>query len=101
MMTPQQLEALILELMKDIYNADYIGKLKVEEIGEGFLIKIGMQTPEVPITIYTEEKGDKLIKFLKKELRDRNLDPHYFGSISLVYRAVCNNVQNKKCCDKR
>lgn len=40
-----------------------------------------MNVPEYPIVIYTELKGDKLLKFLKKELRDRNLSPEFFGNI--------------------
>ena len=57
-----------------------------------------MSFPEAPITIYTELTGDKLLKFLKKELRDRNLSPEFFGTISLTYFNHCNNKRTK-CCD--
>lgn len=100
-MTPQKLEAVILEYLKDIYNADYIGKLNVTKELNGFLIKLGMNNPDAPIMIYTELQGDKLLKFLKKDLRDRNLSPYFFGNISLVYPTNCNNQENRKCCDTR
>lgn len=97
-MTTQDLEAVILEYMKDIYKADYVGKLQVTKQNKGFLIELGMNTPEAPIVIYVELTGDKLLKFLKKELRDRNLSPRFFGNISLVYINNCNQTY-KKCCD--
>ena len=98
-MTTQELEALILELIKDIYNAEYIGKLKVTKAGNGYLIQLGMDVPEYPISIYAELEGDKLIKFLKEELHNRHLSSAYFSSIQLVYKALCQPV-NTKCCDQ-
>jgi hypothetical protein len=53
-MEPKDLEVLILELMRDIYNAEYIGKLKVEQKGEGYLIKFGLHNNDYPLIIYTE-----------------------------------------------
>ena len=100
-MTVQELEVVILDSMKDIYNADYVGKLTVTKELNGFLIKLGMNTPEAPIIIYTELTGDKLLKFIRKELRDRNLSPRFFGNVSLVYPSNCNNQVNRKCCDTR
>lgn len=99
-MSTQELEALIRDNMKDIYNAEYKGKLKVEQKLNGFLIEIGMLTPEAPIVIYTELTGDKLKKFIKDELRNRQLSPENFGYISLVYKTSCKPI-NTKCCDKR
>lgn len=97
-MTPQELKQLILNILKDLYKADYIGKLQVTKECNGFLIKLGMNVPEYPIIIYTELTGDKLLKFLKKELRDRNLSPEFFGNIQLTYFYHYNN-KNRKCCD--
>ena len=50
-MTSQELEAAILECIRDIYKADYVGKLSLEEVEFGWLIKFGMITPEAPITL--------------------------------------------------
>lgn len=99
-MSTQELEALILDYMKDIYKAEYRGKLKVTQELNGYLIELGMLTPETPIVIYTELQGDKLKKFLKDELRNRQLSPENYGYISLVYPTSCKPI-NTKCCDKR
>lgn len=96
-MTTQELELAIREYLKDIYKADYIGKLSVTK-PNGYLIKLGLNTPDTPITIYTELEDDSLKKFLIKELRDRRLSPYFFGNLELIYPSVCNNVK-KKCCD--
>jgi tRNA A37 threonylcarbamoyladenosine dehydratase len=59
-----------------------------------------MSFPEAPITIYTEETDDdKLIKFIRKELRNRNF--YGYGYISLVYPPDNNLCKSRKCCDTR
>ena len=98
-MTIQELEAVTLEYLRDIYKSDYIGKLKVS-VDKGYTIQLGMGTPEAPITIYAELQDEDFKKFLKKELRDRHLHPNNFGSIQLYYPHTCNH-KNKKCCDQR
>lgn len=99
-MTTQDLEVAIRECITDICKAQYVGKLKIKEYPEGWLINIGMGVPEAPITIYTEIKDDeKLIKFIKTDLRNRRISPHDFGAISTTY---FNNdtCLKRKCCDK-
>lgn len=98
MMSTLELEALIHDSFMDIYKAEYKGKLKVEQKLNGFLIEIGMLTPEAPIVIYTELKGDKLKKFIKDEIRNRQLSPDNFGYLSLVYPTSCKPI-NTKCCE--
>lgn len=99
-MTEQDLEQVIREYFRNIYNADYIGKLKVEKKGNGILINIGMQVPEYPIIIYSELKGEALLKFIKEELYNRDLSPNNYGTLSLVYPNDCTN-RNRRCCDTR
>lgn len=99
-MTTKELEQVIHNLIQDIYKAKYIGKLDIEKLPVGYIINFGMNTPEVPVTIYAELEDDKFIKFLKTELRNRHLFWDYFSSISLIYPTTCNKI-NTKCCDKR
>lgn len=99
-MTTQDLEQVIRDCLRNIYNADYIGKLEVKKYPEGFLINLGLGTPEAPHSIYTELKGEKLIKFLKKEFRDMQINPYNFGYIQLTDFSSCNN-EKKPCCDTR
>ena len=101
MMTPQELEAVILEYLQDIYKATYIGKLKVTKKHKGFLIELGLGMSEAPRVTYTELEGDKLLKFIKQDLRDRKLHPSFFGSIALVYPEGYSKCTDNKCYDKR
>lgn len=100
MMTEKELEQVILDCLEDIYNAKYIGKLKVEIRHGGYLISLGLETSEAPYTIYTELDGEALIKFLKQDFRNRRMNPNNWGYIQRTYLSSCNNV-NKKCCDTR
>lgn len=99
-MTTTELKALILEIMQDTYNAKYIGKLNVEHVGDGWLIQLGLNTPDNPASIYTELQGDELIKFLKTEFNNRHLSSAHYGSLQLVYKARTTPL-NTACCDKR
>lgn len=54
-MTIQELEQVTLEYLRDIHNAEYIGKLKVSKLSPiGYEIRLGMNTPECPDIIYAE-----------------------------------------------
>lgn len=99
-MTTQELKALILELMKDIYDAEYIGKLKVDKVGDGWCIKLGLDNPDHPLTIYTELQDEALIKFLRKEFHARHLVTNRYFSMQKVYKALTHPI-NTKCCDER
>lgn len=99
-MSSQELEALIRDNIRDIYKAEYKGKLRVEEKLNGYLIEIGMLTPEAPIVIYTELKGDKLKKFIREEIQNRQLSPENYGYISTVYPTSCEPI-NTRCCEER
>lgn len=94
-MKTEDLEHLIRETFRNIYNADYKGKLNIEKSGKGFLIELGMQTPEYPIVLYTELCGKKLEDFIKEELRNRAFVS--FMSIQSIYPSTkpCNT--NKRC----
>lgn len=100
MMTTQDLEQVIRDCLKTIYKADYIGKLEVKKMLNGYLINLGLGTPDAPISLYIELEGKELIKFLMKEFRDRRINPYNFGYIQLTYPVSCNNI-NRKCCDTR
>lgn len=96
----QELEQVIRQLLMDIYKAEYIGKLKVEKIGKGYSIKLGLLTPEAPYHIYAELEGESLIKFIKQQLIDRKLTPEFFQKVQTTYISHCNKT-NTKCCDKK
>lgn len=89
-MTTQELEQAILELIRTIYCKEYIGRLQVIELFNydkehlGYLLKLGLNKDEKPLTIAWEGAEDKYLVFLEKELKRLNLShTKYFTAIQL------------------
>lgn len=95
-MTEQELEQVIHEYLLDIYDAYYIGKLKVKKLPVGYEVRLGMNTPECPYIIYAELEDEKFLKFLREELRNRKLDMVFYGKLFKTMPPECN-VINKAC----
>lgn len=80
-MTLQEIEAAVLDIIKKVYEAKYIGKLKIEEIKDcngksiGYKLTLGLNNVERPITIQMEGNINKFLSYIEKELRARHL--HY------------------------
>lgn len=96
-MTERELEQAILELLQDIYNSRYIGKIKVRKTDPiGYCVQLGMNTPEAPLTIYAEFEDEEFLKFMGKELRERRLDKVYYSKLFKTMPIECNEI-NKAC----
>lgn len=102
-MTEQELEQVIREYFRTIYNAEYTGKIKVKKLFPyGYEIQLGMNTPECPDTIYAELEDNKFLEFLKEELRHRRFNTIFYGKLNKTMAPECNII-NKACScnDKR
>lgn len=98
-MTVQDLEQVIHEYILDIYHKKYIGKLEIRKLDpKGYCIKLGMDTPYQPITIYAELEDEKFLKFLKQELKDRRFNLTYYGKLTLKYPYNCNPISTSCSC---
>ncbi len=96
-MTIQALEQVILDYLMDIYHRKYIGKIDIKKLDPiGYCVKLGMQTPDQPITIYAELEDDEFLKFLKQDLKDRRFNLVYFGELQLKYPTDCQ-PRSRKC----
>ena len=85
-MTVQDLEQVIQEYILDIYKKKYTGKIEIQKLNPiGYSIKLGMDTPNKPVTIYGELEDKAFLKFLKQELKDRRLNLIYYGKLQLTY----------------
>lgn len=85
-MSTQELEQVTLDYLKAIYNRPYIGKIRVEKLNPiGYCIRLGMDTPLQPITIYAELEDKAFLQFLKRDLKDRRFNLRYFGELTLTY----------------
>ncbi len=90
-MTTEELEQVILDLIKEVYCVKYIAKLKVKELkGEnkiiGYHLELGMNNVDKPITINKEGTIEDFLKCIREELRLRHL---HYTTYSLGYKA-CN-----------
>lgn len=94
-MTAQELEQVILDNMKAIYKAEYIGKLWVNKIKHGgWMIQFGLHTPDFPLTIYADLEDEDFIKFIKEELKSRRFGSVYFSELNELYPYNRNNKCN-------
>ena len=85
-MTISELEQVIHDYFLDIYNKHYIGKINIQKLNPvGYYIKLGMDTPLQPITIYAELEDKPFLKFLKDELKSRRFNLRFFGEAKLFY----------------
>lgn len=101
-MTTTELEQVIREYIRDIYNKEYIGKLDIQKLNpKGYYIKFGLDRPYQPLVIYAELEDSKFLKFLKQELKDKRFNLIYYGSLQLTYPYDCN-PRNTACeCRKK
>lgn len=88
-MTTEELEQVILDLIKEVYCVKYIAKLKVKELkGEnkviGYHLELGMNNVDKPITINKEGTIEDFLKCIREELRLRHL---HYTTYSLGYKA--------------
>ena len=98
-MTTQDLEQVIQDYILDIYDKKYIGKIVIEKLNPiGYYIKLGMDHPHQPITIYAELEDDKFLKFLKQELKDKRFNLVYYGKLQLTYPYDCNPINTACSC---
>lgn len=79
-MTPKELEVAILDTIQKVYCKKYVGKIKCIPIQPtGWIVILGMNNVDKPITISAELPDDKFLKFFEQELNDRNWDTiHWF-----------------------
>lgn len=101
-MTTTELEAVIRDYIRDIYHKEYIGKMWIDKLEPiGYCVRLGMNVPEKPITIYAELNDDAFVKFIKQDLKDRRFNLVDFGELKLTYPVDCTSIDNKCECQKR
>lgn len=101
-MTNQELEQVIRDQLMDIYNAEYIGKIKITKLNPtGYQIQLGMNTPECPDVIYAELEDNKFLEYLRNELQHRRFNTVFYGKLFKTMPPECNTI-NKACsCNDR
>lgn len=88
--------------MLDIYKAEYIGKMKVEKVQPfGYLIKLGLNTPECPYIIYAELKDHEFLEFLKEQLKSMRFHMVFYGKLFKTMPPECNTVNRACSCNDK
>lgn len=102
-MSEQELEQVILDKLRAIYNAEYIGKLKVRKLDPiGYEIRLGMNTPECPDIIYAELEDQDFLNFLDEELKHRRINTILYSTLLKTMPPECNSINTScSCNDKR
>lgn len=68
-----ELEQKILDYIKTIYNAEYIGLLKVKKLNPGYQLTIGLPSYMFPTTISSDHTTDEdFLNYIYEEVRVRN-----------------------------
>lgn len=97
-MTLTELELAIRDTFRKTYKAEYVGRLKIEELREGgYKLTLGMHTPEKPLIIAAQLNAIDFLKFFEKELLDRNLDlTSYYTGYQIIKDHNCDEKQDKR-----
>lgn len=74
-MTIEELKDSILQLIEQIYQKKYIGKLWITRLDPiGLQVKLGMNNVDKPIVISAQLEDQDFLNFFKEELRSRGLN---------------------------
>ena len=81
-MRRQDLEELILDYIKNLYSAEYVGELSVYKIGEMYTFSIAIPEKLIPTTISCNcETDEDFLTFIYEEIRTRNYMRVYFYEV--------------------
>ena len=71
--------------MRDIYKAEYIGKLRIEDLDPvGYKISFYLDNSEYPLVIIADLPDEEFLPFIREELRSRKLvKTKYFSTTKL------------------
>ena len=75
-MTHTELNQVIREYMKELYKADFIGTIKIEDLNPvGYKISFYVSRgSENPVVIISDLPDDEFIPFLKEEIRAKKFN---------------------------
>lgn len=71
--------------MRDIYKAEYIGKIRIEDLDPvGYKVSFYLDNSEYPLVIIADLPDKEFLPFIREELRSRKLvKTKYFSTTKL------------------
>ena len=78
-MTLKEIEQAILDIIREVYKVEYVGIINVDDIISddiviGYTLSLSLHSVEQPLRISFHGSDIDFLKYIKQELRDRNLD---------------------------
>lgn len=106
-MDTKDLELAVLEMIRRLYNAEYTGKIKItqtlkqypsekdEYLNLGYLLELGLNKDERPITLAFEGTQEQFLKFIFNELKHNR---YHYTDYFTAEKIYCNKDD---CCKKK
>lgn len=84
-MTHTELSQAIREYMNIIYDAEFIGRIKIEDLDPvGYKVSFYLDSPEHPFVLIADLPDEEFLPFIKEELRKSKLvKTKYYKTIKL------------------
>ena len=106
-MDTKDLELAVIEMIRKLYNAEYNGKIKItqtlkqypnekdEYLNLGYLLELGLNKDERPITLAFEGTSEQFLKFIFNELKHNR---YHYTDYFTAEKIYCNK---DGCCKKK
>ena len=83
-MTHTELKQVILGYFRNLYECEYIGLLKIEDLNPGYKISLYPNKSEYPIVIAADYYDDEFLVYLYQELRAMKLHKTKYYSLTKI-----------------
>lgn len=90
-MDTKDLESAVLDIIKDIYEKEYTGMLKVIKLKRGYKLQLGFGHNDVPQEYAFDGNAENFLKYIKRELKKAGWDSIDFCELKKLYftRGCC------------
>ena len=81
-----ELELQVLQIIRDVYEKEYVGKLKVTQTENGYILRLYLNKPDnMPILIAADLNAEDFLKYVRQELKSRQLQKINFYKGVKIY----------------
>ncbi len=90
-MDTKDLESAVRNIIENLYDKKYIGKLKVIKTNKGYILELALGFDDTPHTYAMEGNEKQFLKFIKCELSKARWDSVEFSELHKIYftRGCC------------
>ena len=84
-MTHTELNQVIREYMRELYEMEFVGEIKIEDLEPvGYKVSFNFNRSENPVVIIADLPDEEFLPFIKEEIRSRKFQRvQYFGAYKL------------------